>query len=83
MTITLIPRGMLYLSQRPPLEDPERLNDWIGQQIELTDARAMLERGTFDNGLIVQMIYHGQPGKMGVIVPDPKGGQMVKPLEAV
>lgn len=83
MTIKLIPLGFLFPSDRAPLEDGERYNDYIRVEYEIADARAMLAHGTFDNGLMVRMEYHGAPGGVGVIVPDPEGGQMVKPLEEV
>ena len=68
-------RGFLWL-ERVPFSDPERYFDFTTKKWTDVQLEADLKAGVLPWGMIVQL----ENGWAGCVVPDPSGGQMVRPM---
>lgn len=71
--------GFVYLHNRPPLDDPQSYNDFRKKRWLTKELLSDLREGVLVPGQIITA-----PGCLpGVVVDDPEGGQMIKPLSEV
>lgn len=72
--------GILFPPDRPPLDDPAGYHDLRGMTWDVEGITEDLRNGNLPPGLIIAPV--DLPGGLaGVVVEDPKGGQMVRPLD--
>lgn len=74
--------GILFPPDRPPLDDPAQYHDLRGLTWDVEQITADLRNGNLPAGLIIVPV-DVPGGRAGVVVEDPKGGQMVRLLDPI